>query len=762
MNGDTLKAAAIGWNRRNLLPWFFVFGFLLCAFVPASDCRAVTSKIVRFSTSADFAKGTTEDTIVGSEGTIQLGKAWEKFLDQFEDAWSINSVVVNGGKIYIGTSPNGAIFKYSLGQLTKIYPTDQNSAETESEESSGPDTEDANTVDQKQYLSNEHIFAMALDMSGRLMAGISGDKCRLIRFEGNMVETILEPNDARYIFAITTDNKGNVYLATGPEGKVYRYDPFSPAATGLLYDSTDKNILSLAVDSNGFVYAGSDTRGLIYRIDPKTKTASVLYDSGQPEITALLFADGQLYAAATSARMAQMEQKAPATVPLAGKTEVKAGKKNRTDQLRGGRKLEIPGTRPDGDSSGQRTPPGVKLPKPSEGSHIYKITSQGYVTDIFSETVVLFCTVKQKENLLIGTGNSAQLYMLDPDTEDKAVVFEDKHASQITAIALSDDSVYLGMSNPAKLIKLSPTFAKEGTYISDLVDAGQPANWGKLQIEADIPAGCRIRVASRSGNVHDVNDPTFSQWTDPVEAAGPVQLTCPLARFCQYKLILSSDDGAQSPVVREMAVASTIPNLAPRVLAVTVGRIEAASKQGYFKIAYKGEDTNGDQLIYKIDFKKLGRSNWIELKDQLEADSFEWDGKAVEDGRYEIRVTASDERGNNPQTKLTGSRVSDPVIVDNTGPAVENVDLKVAQKEVTLKLQAVDQLSAIGKAEFTVDSNSEWKGILPDDLVFDTTDEPLTIMTGPLKPGDHTISVKVTDQVGNTTYKTFEVTIPGN
>ena len=269
-------------------------------------------------------------------------------------------------------------------------------------------------------------------------------------------------------------------------------------------------------------------------------------------------------------------------------------------------------------------------------------------------------------------------------------------------------------------------------------------------------------VSSRSGNVKDVNDPTFSDWTEPAEITGPIQLHCPLGRFCQYKLVLQSTDGAKSPLVREIAVASTVPNLAPKVESVNVSRIEAAGKMGMFKINYKAKDDNADKLIYKIDFRKLGRTSWIELEDEHEADSFEWNGKTVEDGRYEVRITASDERSNTTATKLTGTRISDPVIVDNTGPDIKEYVVEKDQKTVTLKLRVVDEFSAIGKADYTIDSNTEWIGAMPDDLVYDTMDEDFTIAIEDLKAGEHIIAVRVSDQVGNTTYKTFEVVRAGD
>jgi len=733
----------------------------LVCLVLSSASLAVSSKITRHASSSDLLKGKIENIVVGSRGTIQLGSAWETPVEEFEDVWSINSIVVSGGTVYVGTSPNGGIYKYSLGKLTKIYPEESEEKPTgkqakETKDANEPD--DANAVEAEQHLSNEHIFAMATDVAGRLLAGISGDKCRLCRFKANKYKVIFEPDDAKYIFAIAIDDGGNIYLGTGPEGKVYQLDPLGKKSQ-LVYDSRDKNILALAIGQDGFVYAGSDSRGLVYKINPRTKTATVLYDSDQPEITALLFTeDGDLHAAATSAKIVQAQTKFAAQLPLAGRPEAKSPKT--TGDAKGGLKLKIANIKAGiGKIPAKGPTPPRKPARPGQASYIYKITSDGFVTDIFSEAAVFFCLAEQDKKLLVGTGNNAQLFTVDPASEQETIIYEDEQASQITAVNVRRDVVYLGTANPAKLIKLGSGFASEGTYTSDLIDAGQPAKWGKLQIEADIPQGCKVQVASRSGNVKDVNDPTFSDWTQLVEVTQPIQLRCPLGRFCQYKLVLQSKDGLRSPLIREIAVASSVPNLAPKVQSVSVSRSAAASKKGTFKISYKAKDNNKDKLIYKIDFRKLGRTNWIELKDELEADSFEWDGRTVEDGRYEVRVTTSDERSNTTTTMLTGSRISEPVVVDNTAPVIKKHSIDKDKKTITLKLLVSDEFSAIGRLNYTVDSNEKWKGTMPDDMVYDTTDENFTIVIDKLKAGGHIIAVRISDSVGNIVYKTFEVNV---
>ncbi len=763
-------------GRCHRIVLFYVLVFSAAIFVAAFDCLAVNSKITRHNSGVELLKGEVEDVVVSSKGAIQLGRSAEVLVSEFEDInepWSINCIVATGPAIYFGTSPNGGIYKYSLGKLERIYPAESNNnpgarkgrseagSPQEVKDSNAEDVEKGEVVEAEEHLTNEHIFAMAMDVSGRLLAGISGRRCRLIRFRAGKMETILEPNDAKYIFSITTDAKGNIYLGTGPEGKVYMLDSFGKNAQ-VIYESKDKNILSLTADSDGFVYAGSDGRGLIYKINPATRTASVLYDSDEPEITALLLTEeSDLYAAATSAKVVQTQAKFATQLSLAaGRPEETSDDKEGNKTSGTSRKLEIANTRKTSDEEQVKRPSVIpKGAKPGTISFIYRITGAGYVTEEFRAAAVLFCLAEQQGQLFVGTGNDAELFSIEPATEQQAIVYEDEKASQITAATVYGDEVYLGTANPAKLIKLSKKFAAEGTYSSDLIDAGQPARWGKLQIEAEIPSGCKVLAACRSGNVKDVNDPSFSQWSEPVEVKEPIELDCPVGRFCQYKLVLQSPEGSESPVVREIAVANMVPNLAPKVESVEVSRLEAAGKEGVFKIEYKAEDENKDKLVYKIDFRKIGRSNWIEIEDETEAANFEWDSKTVEDGRYEIRVTASDEKSNTSTTKLSGSRVSDPVVVDNTAPVISKADVKVQKAKVTLNLAATDEFTVIGQVQYTVDSNTDWIGTMPEDLVYDTRKENFVIVIEDLKAGEHIVSVKVSDDVGNTAYKTYEVKI---
>lgn len=716
-----------------------------------SPVLAVTSVITRHNSSADFLKGETEKAIVTSTGTIRLSPQTEEIdtADWLSDVWSIHAMMADAdGAVYLGTGPDATVLRYANGTMEKVYPLE--------EASDGVDAEihDPNTVDTS--IQNEHVFAMARDLAGRMLVGVSGSQGRLMRL-GNEPEVVFEDERVQYIFAIAMDGDNNVYLGTGPEGLVFRLDAFCQNAE-LIYDARDNNILSLIV-RDGMVYAGSDQRGLIYKIDPQEKRATVLYDSDQDEISSLLMDDaGNLYATATSAAAAMLQLKANG-VSLQHAP-------GRPENDNGGASVQTSSSlnTANGDDAKEEdekkpTPVAPRAPSVKAAGHIYKIDPDGFVTDLFMEMAVFYAMLDFDNKLWLGTGNNAQLYTVDPATEEKAVFYEDKTSSQITSLLAVDESVYLGLSNPARLVKVEKGFETEGVYRSDLIDAGQPSRWGKLQIEAVIPDGCEILMASRSGNVKEPNDPTFSDWTDDVVVADATDLGCPLGRFCQYRLTLKSGDASVTPEIREIAAASVVPNLAPRVHAIKIQRSRDKKNPSVQDIGFSVSDANDDTLEFTLEFRQVGRSVWIPLTDELDKTRFEWDGRTVEDGRYEVRVTASDYKSNSTATALTGSRVSDPFVVDNSAPEIRSSSIKVNGDSVTLQLSVEDAFSVVGMVQYTVNSHEKWIATLPDDWVYDTRDEEFTITIDELAVGDHVIAVSVSDGLDNIRYQTFEVRI---
>ena len=731
---------------------FFAAAFVCFSLMMASSSKGVNSVITRHKSSADFLKGETKDIVIGSTGSMSLAPKTE-LIDTGQalvNVWSILTMITDAdGGLYLGTGPDAKVLRYANGIIEQVYPI--KAAVEPNDVTPGSDS----------AFQNEHVFAMAKDLAGRLLIGVSGQKGKLIRL-ADMPEVVFEDEKVQYIFAIALDSENNVYLATGPNGRIYRLNAFCQNAE-VIYEARDKNILSLLV-KDGMLYAGSDERGLIYKIDLGTKRARVLFDTEQNEVASLLAdEEGNLFAAATSAAAAMLQLKASGS-----SMKDAPGRPDNEDD--GKKDSPSPATSSLNTANGDdetKTKEEEKPERPSPvppaakvAGHIYKIDPDGFVSDIFAEMAVFYSLQDFDGKLWLGTGNKAQLFTINPNTEEKAIFYEDKTSSQTTSLLAVGDALYLGLSNPAQLVRMEKGFAGEGVYESDLIDAAQPARWGKLQLEADIPDGCEILMASRSGNVKEPNDATFSDWTEDVAVTQATDLNCPLGRFCQYRLTLKTSDSALSPTVREVAAASVIPNLAPKIKAIKIQRSRDKKTPFMYEVALAASDENNDRLEFTLEFRKLGRSVWIPLKEELDKTRFEWDGRTMEDGRYEVRAIVNDRKSNTATTMLTGSRISDPIVIDNTAPEIKTSRVKLTEKSVQLLLSVEDAYTVVDNVEYTVDSNDKWLGTLPDDLVYDTLAETFTIRIDELKTGEHVVAVAVSDDLGNKKYKTFEVMIP--
>src|SRR5439155_21242757 len=134
---------------------------------------------------------------------------------------------------------------------------------------------------------------------------------------------------------------------------------------------------------------------------------------------------------------------------------------------------------------------------------------------------------------------------------------------------------------------------------------------------------------------------------------------------------------------------------------------------------WEASDPNSDELIYSVYFRAGSRSPWILLKDKIKETTYEWDTRLVADGRYEIRVVASDEHANALGAGKTASRVSDPIQVDNTPPAIANIKATSGADQVRIQFDASDRSSTLASLAYTVDSSDDWQTVLPVDKIAD-------------------------------------------
>jgi outer membrane protein assembly factor BamB len=84
---------------------------------------------------------------------------------------------------------------------------------------------------------------------------------------------------ATHVWDVVEDKDGNLLVATGEEGKIYKVTPDGKAT--VLYESEESQILCLALAADGTLFAGTGPGGLVVRIEPKGN-AKVLFHS--PEL----------------------------------------------------------------------------------------------------------------------------------------------------------------------------------------------------------------------------------------------------------------------------------------------------------------------------------------------------------------------------------------------------------------------------------------------------------------------------------------------
>jgi hypothetical protein len=409
-------------------------------------------------------------------------------------------------------------------------------------------------------------------------------------------------------------------------------------------------------------------------------------------------------------------------------------------------------------------------PKP-QGNAVYRIDPNGFVTEIFRQQVLVMSLLERDGTLLVGTGSEGLIYQLNPAAEETVVLANVEPKQVMSMIAAKDGRVLLGFANVGGVAAMSSGIASEGTFTSPVLDASQISRFGKIHLQGSLPPETALTVATRSGNVQDPAKAGWSKWSDEIPASEYAQVPSPSARFLQYRLTLASKDGKASPMVDEIDIAYQIPNLAPQVKGVKVGNANApatpapntapaaAEANRIQTIAWEAEDPNGDSLQYSLYFRSGSKAPWILLKEKLTENHFEWDTRTVTDGRYEVKVVASDALSNPPGEGKTASRVSEAVLVDNTPPVIGDVKSVVKGSAVTIDARAADHTSIVASFDYSVDSNTDWQMVLPSNKIFDSPEEMVSFTIRGLSAGPHQITLRAADAKGNTAFETVLITI---
>jgi hypothetical protein len=715
---------------------------LLILVVPAAAESTRTWEQSRFD---EFEKGVAENIALRSDGRLALAPRFREIYDTpLTYLWALARD--SRGNLFAGGGPGGRVFKVG----TPAGPEGKNGAyfETEALE----------------------IHALAVDRQDNLYAATSPDS-KIYKIEPSGKSTLFADPKVKYVWAMAFNSKGDLFVATGDQGKILRVSPGGRLTE--FFKTDESHIRSLVIDRNDDLLAGTDPAGLVIRVPAAGGPGFVLHQSAKKEITALaLGPDGSVYAAGVGTRA----RTSPPPVAPAAPAPAPA---------------PLPTALGGPAATAAPAPPPLPLPSAirtgvSGGSEVFRIGPGGAPLKLWSsnDELVYALGFNPDGKLLIGTGNQGRIYQMETDRIYSLLL---KAApAQITAfLPEAGGKMMVATGNVGKVYELGPGLESRGTFESEVFDAGTFSRWGRLSWKGEVPQGTTLMLCARSGNW---NTPAqyWSRWSKPITVEDGAPLETPPARFVQWKAVLETKSSASpllhsvslayqpknvAPVITEMEITppnykfadpAPPPSASPQTLSLPAlgarGAPRASSMpaparsmvraKGWTGVRWLAQDENDDELTFQVEIRGSGEQNWKLLRDKIDQPQYSWDSTAFPDGWYQLRVTASDAPSNPGPEALSYSKISDPFLIDNTPPLISPLAVTVDGSRLRVRFHAADALSQIDRSEYSVDGG-EWKLMPPVTRLFDSRELDYDFLTGDVKPGEHTVAVRVWDEFDN-------------
>ena len=432
---------------------------------------------------------------------------------------------------------------------------------------------------------------------------------------------------------------------------------------------------------------------------------------------------------------------------------------------------------------------GTKRDIGSLKSSIFRVSKDGAVDPLFSsEGETIYAVLPRGDGkILFSTGTKGRIFSLD--REKKLTLLVETTEEQTTGLVPAGDDLLVYTSNLAKVYRLGSLPNSQGSYESEIKDTQAVSSWGSIQWKGQMPQGTSVKVYTRTGNTHKP-DKTWSDWSKAYSNPEGEVIVSPKARYIQYKVVFDSS-AHSSPHLEEIVVPYLQQNFAPEVKTITIlppgvafqrvpgsaparfpssqeqasaeasGASEAIPSQqavsipprrvfqkGAQSFTWEAEDRNGDDLIYNVYFRGEDETEWRLLKKELEEKYLTLESDTLPDGKYLIRIRASDAPSNPRRVSLTGELTSSVFLIDNTTPVVQAINQNIKGKQGTVRFRASDATSVLRKAEMCIDGK-EWEDIASVDGIVDSKTEEFEIKTDGLEAGEHTVALRVYDSNGN-------------
>ena len=744
--------------------WIFFVAAVL--FASAAESQFVAAQGTHLWTQSrleEFEKGTPQGVALTSDGHLLEGPATSEILTTPSTfVWSV--AVDKAGTAYLGTAAPATVLRIGADSNPfALFETKDVSVQVVKQ---GPDgTLYAAT------LPSGKVYKLKADATAKqdeATATVVFDVAKLDDAKGDTGKS--DPKSStnkagdpksnktdgktHYIWDLTFDSSGRLYIATGGPGAIYRVDPSRPSAQPeAFFRSDEQHIRSLAWDAKGDLIAGSDGSGLVYRINPQGK-GYVLFEAPKREITAVAVApNGTIYAS----NVGDKSRNPLPPLPVQGVGSVTIT-------------VVQPGSLQAANSS-------ASIP---EGSEIYALKEGQAPRKIWSgKDEIVYALAERKDGLLALSGNRGRVFKIAEDGSYSDVAHLD--AQQGLSLALTPagnalDDMLIGTGNTGKLLRFG-TPADKHEYVSDVLDAGALARFGRIEVATGSSG---YELFTRSGNVEQ----PIRGWSDwePLKDGTAIS---PTGRFFEWKAVLHKDAFLGSigvnylpvnaaPVVDDLVVVpgarlnppnqagnqqqtiniafpSSSQNTAMTFDAGSAGALTAIKDRTAITARWAAHDDNGDDLIYSLFLRGDGEHMWRLLKDNLTDKAYSFDATLIPDGGYQIEVVASDAPSHSPGDALSGYKESERFEVDTTPPVVTGLKA-TAEAAPLVTFDAQDAISPIAHAEYSLNAGP-WQFIEPVGSLSDSKREhyeirlPVKALEG--KSGELLITVRVYDRHDN-------------
>ena len=570
------------------------------------------------------------------------------------------------------------------------------------------------------------ITSMVEGWKGDVLLGTM-PKGEVMRYSGGKLSTLAKLEGVDHVWALAFDKSSQaLFAATGPEGKLFRIEQSGKAQ--VYFDAEEQHLMSVAVapQRNGtVVYAGASDKAKLYEVRAPGR-ASVLYDFGRTEVRSIAVSPkGDVYAIAN---------------------DIKSG-----------------GLVPSRDDDGGESQPPAKT---TGKGVLFRFSSDGTPEELLEDTDEHYTSLTLGPNgqPYVGTGVNGRIYTVDDAHND--VLVADTEERQVGVLMLSGNQQFASTSDPAVLHPVRGTGGTDAVWTSKPLDAGLHAHFGQLSWTASGP----LELSTRSGNTQQPDD-TWSPWSEALIKPGMTQ--SPPARYVQIRARWSRDPQAALsdvtlPFVTDnlRAVLTSLDVDREKDERISNGSDDIGSSGGpisddasaVVKLKWKVDNPDSDELRYRLQYRLLGTDQWVDILKPgrpLTKTQFDWDTADLPEGRYQVRVQASDELSNPPDRVKKHELASSTIVVDNTPPALTSLEAKGRRVTGT----AVDGVGPIARIEMSVAGSGEWFPFFPRDGIYDQQREDFDVDVSAFAPAGHVvIAVRVYDQANN--FLVRHVTLP--